>query len=68
MDANRIVLMVEGMTCDHCAKAVTRAVKAKDPGAEVQVDLARRTVTARTALSREAVAAAVTGEGYKVVG
>ena len=67
-DANTIALKVEGMTCGHCVKAVTKAVKAKDPGADVQVDLAGHTVTATTALSRKALAAAVTGEGYSVIG
>ena len=35
-----IELRVEGMTCGHCVSAVTRAVKALDPEAHVQVDLA----------------------------
>lgn len=68
MDAKTIDLKVEGMTCGHCVKAVTKAVKAKDPAAEVEVDLASGKLTAHTALGRDAVAAAVTGEGYKVVG
>jgi copper chaperone len=68
MDATTIKLTVEGMTCKHCVMAVTKAVKAKDPAAEVSVDLAAHTVTAKTALPRDAVAAAVAGEGYQVVG
>lgn len=68
MDASTIALKVEGMTCGHCVKAVTKAVKARDPGAEVQVDLPAHLVTAQTMLSRDELAAAVTGEGYKVVG
>lgn len=38
-------LRVEGMTCGHCVSAVTRAVRSVDPRAEVQVDLARGSVT-----------------------
>src|SRR5688572_23245554 len=31
---------VQGMTCGHCASAVTQAVKSVDPQADVKVDLA----------------------------
>ena len=68
MDARSMELKVEGMTCGHCVNAVTKAVKAKDPGAEVQVDLAAGKVVVRTTLARDAVTKAVTGEGYRVVG
>ncbi|HVL34983.1 MAG TPA: heavy-metal-associated domain-containing protein [Burkholderiales bacterium] len=34
-------LDVQNVSCDHCVKAVTRAVKAIDPHASVDVDLAR---------------------------
>ena len=34
-----IEFRVEGMTCGHCVSAVTRAVKAVDPEANVRVDL-----------------------------
>jgi len=33
-------LVVQGMTCGHCVKAVTAAIAAFDPDARVQVDLA----------------------------
>jgi copper chaperone len=35
-------LLVQNMTCGHCVSAVTRAVKALDPQADVQVDLNSR--------------------------
>ncbi|MBV1796155.1 heavy-metal-associated domain-containing protein [Siccirubricoccus sp. G192] len=63
-----IDLKVQGMTCDHCVQAVTRAIQARDPQARVQVDLATGTLRAETSLPREAVAAAVTAEGYTVSG
>ena len=56
------------MTCQHCVRAITQAIRARDPGAEVQVDLSAGTVRTETRLSREAVAEAVTEEGYKVTG
>lgn len=66
-DRKTIALTVEGMNCDHCARAVTGAIRARDPGAEVRVDLGAGTVRAETTLPREAVAAAVAEEGYRVV-
>ena len=61
-----ITLHVEGMSCGHCVRAVTQAIQALDPAAKVQVDLAAKTVQAETSLARDAVATAVTEEGYKV--
>ena len=61
-----ITLHVEGRSCGHCVRAVTQAIQALDPAAKVQVDLAAKTVQAETGLARDAVAAAITEEGYKV--
>lgn len=36
---------VDDMTCGHCASAITRAVRAVDADAQVQVDLAQHLVT-----------------------
>ena len=59
---------VEGMTCDHCVRAV-RAEVAEVPGVvDVQVDLAGKsvTVTSEGAVDDEAVRAAVEEAGYEV--
>ncbi|MGK7868481.1 heavy-metal-associated domain-containing protein [Falsiroseomonas sp. E2-1-a20] len=61
-------LHVSGMTCGHCARAVTTAIQARDPAAKVEVDLAAGRVKAETSLSRADLAAAITGEGYAVTG
>lgn len=61
-----VALKVEGMTCQHCVRAVTQAIQAKDPAAAVVVDLAAGTVRAETRLPREDVAALVAEEGYRV--
>jgi copper chaperone len=63
-----IALKVEGMTCQHCVKAVTAAIQARDPQARVSIDLAGQSVTAETALDRAAVAAVVEEEGYRIIG
>ena len=63
-----ITLRVQGMSCGHCVQAVTRAIRARDPQAEVQVDLAAGTVRAETGLARAALVEAIEEEGYKVTG
>ena len=35
---------VKDMTCGHCVSAITKAVESADPGARVQIDLARHRV------------------------
>ena len=39
-----IVFEVKDMTCGHCVSTITKAVKATDKGAKVQVDLANHRV------------------------
>ncbi len=63
-----ITLKVEGMSCDHCARAVTAAIQGHDPDAKVAVDLAGGTVKAATILPRHVVSMAVEEEGYAVKG
>ena len=57
---------VQGMTCGHCEKAVTQAVKSVDPAAEVKVDLATGKVEVESAKAREEIAKAIAEEGYPV--
>jgi copper chaperone len=39
-----IAFQVDDMSCGHCASTITRAVKAADKDAKVQIDLARHRV------------------------
>jgi copper chaperone len=57
---------VQGMTCGHCVRAVTEAVKSVDPQAEVKVDLATGKVDVQSQQDRTALAKAVQDEGYQV--
>lgn len=62
-------LKVDGMTCGHCAKAVTEELTAIDGIQDVQIDLVnggRSTVTftSADAVPQEALNAAVTEAGY----
>lgn len=61
---------VEGMTCGHCAAAVTREVSGLTGVTDVAVDVAAQTVTvtAAEAPDDEAVAAAVAEAGYTLTG
>jgi copper chaperone CopZ len=64
---------VTGMTCGHCAKAVTAEVSALAGVEDVAVDLhagdvSRVTVTSANALDDTAVAEAIDEAGYVLVG
>jgi copper chaperone len=54
------------MTCGHCEKAVTHAVKQLDPQADVKIDRAVNRVEVTSALARDALAKAIAEEGYVV--
>lgn len=55
---------VQGMTCGHCERAVTQAVKTLDPQAEVRIDRAAGKVEVRSDQPRAAIIAAIAEEGY----
>ncbi|MGN8274398.1 heavy-metal-associated domain-containing protein [Pseudomonas sp. SMV71] len=57
---------VQGMSCGHCVKAITQAVQARDPAADVQVDLGAHTVRVQSSLSAEAVMQVIKEEGYDI--
>jgi copper chaperone len=59
-------LKVSGMTCGGCINAVTRAVKAQDPKAQVQADLVTQVVSLETSLSAERAAQLITDAGFPV--
>lgn len=59
-------VQVKGMSCQHCVKAVTKALQTQDADAQVQVDLPNGQVQVVTAMSREAVIHAIEEEGYEV--
>ncbi|WP_313483779.1 cation transporter [Pseudomonas sp.] len=58
------VFTVQGMTCGHCVRAVTDAIKAEDPAADVQVDLAKGEVSVRSQLASEQIIGLISEEGY----
>jgi copper chaperone len=65
-------VLVSGMTCGHCVKAVTDELGALDGVQDVSVDLVAGgtstvTVTSQEPLDAEAVRGAVDEAGYAVV-
>ena len=62
-------IKVKGMSCGHCAAAVTRALQSLPGVSEVQVDLAGGRVTYQSAgsLPPEEVARVIKTAGYEVV-
>lgn len=59
---------VQGMTCQHCVRAVQDAVQALDAQAQVTVDLPAGRVAVHSSQPREALAAAIAEAGYAVAG
>lgn len=57
---------VQGMTCGHCEKAVTTAIKTLDPTAEVRIDRAANKVEVSSEQPPQAIADAIREEGYTV--
>lgn len=59
------VFNVQGMTCGHCVKALTRAVQEQDAAAKVEIDLAARQVRVQSELGQEQILTAIRDEGYQ---
>ncbi len=57
-------LMVTGMTCGHCEKAVKQAIKDVDANAAIEIKRAENLVVVDTAEAAETIVAAITAEGY----
>ena len=57
-------LNVPTMACGGCAATIENAIKALDPQATVDANLAEKTVSVTTGQSTETVTKAVTAAGY----
>lgn len=58
---------LEGMTCGHCVKAVTKAVQAVSPHARIEIDLPAQRVVVEGEKDAAKLRAAIEAAGYKVV-
>ena len=64
------ILNVEGMSCNHCVKAVTDALTALDGVSNVNVDLAGKKVTVEyeeETVSLDRMRDAIEDDGYDVI-
>ncbi len=64
------ILDVEGMSCDHCKMAVTRAVSSLEGVSSVEVSLENNTATVtfeESKLPLDSIKQAIRAQGYEVV-
>ena len=61
-----MLLIVEKMTCGHCVRSVTDAVRTLDPRAVVDVSLADGTVRVAGQVAAEEAAEAIREQGFTV--
>jgi copper chaperone len=59
-----IEFRVPDMTCGHCASTITRAVKALDAAAQVDISLDEHRVRVRSGAAKEALERAIREAGY----
>jgi len=59
---------VDGMTCGHCAQAVTNALKALNENAEINVDLEKKAVSITGLEDETAIADAIEEAGFDFKG
>ncbi|MES2887589.1 MAG: heavy-metal-associated domain-containing protein [Pseudomonadota bacterium] len=62
-----ITFLVKDLHCGHCAAAVTRAVQAEDPSAQVSVDVATKRVAVTSQADPAVLATALQEAGYPAV-
>jgi copper chaperone len=55
------------MSCAHCVKAVTEAVREVDPQAKVEVDLASKQVSVDSQAQRQKIVESLSEAGYRPV-
>lgn len=63
-----LIYRVEDMTCGHCVSAITKAVRALDSGAKVDVDLSEHLVRIEpTGVAADELLNVITEAGYTAV-
>jgi copper ion binding protein len=65
----KTTLKIEGMSCDHCVRHVSNALKGLEGVQSAEVDLKKKTAQVEHAegVSLDALKAAVSEAGYEVV-
>ena len=60
----KLNLLVTGMTCGHCEKAIKQVIKSVDANAAIEIKRTENLVIVDTAEAAETIVAAITAEGY----
>jgi copper chaperone len=58
-------LTITKMTCGHCVRTVTEAVRRADPRAQVRIDLPTHQVRIESQVERETIVAALCTADYR---
>ncbi len=61
------IFNVEGMTCGHCEKAITKALLALDADAKIVIDRLAQRVEVDSRHDRKALEQVIADEGYRIV-
>lgn len=63
------IILVDGMSCEHCVKAITKAVTALPGVSDVAVDLAAKTVAVEhdPALPLGKIKSEIEDQGYDII-
>ena len=67
-ERKELIMQVDGMTCQGCVDAVTKAIRRLDPSAEVAVDLDHGRITVHTFAQALELAEALGKAGYEAKG
>ncbi|NEQ78199.1 MAG: heavy-metal-associated domain-containing protein [Okeania sp. SIO2C9] len=59
-------LKVPSIACGGCADTITKAIKAQESEADVQVDVEQKIVTVETKASEESIKQAIVAAGHTV--
>lgn len=59
-----IRFQINDMTCGHCAATITKAVKALDAAAQINIDLAAHRVQIESAAAPQRIETAIREAGY----
>ncbi len=62
-----IAFEVNNMTCGHCASTITRAIKAVDPDASIDIDLSAHQVRVDASADAQTLREAIKAAGYDAV-
>lgn len=60
-----LTLSIPNMSCGHCSSAVTKAIRALDPQAQVQFDMPSRTASVESSADKEQLLRSLDAAGYR---